>query len=90
MLFRPLLFKIQFKHFVFINFSLSAFYEHKEETPVQQQTVNVENFATKQELQNLRSQIEEVKGMISNGKQTISEQQPAEQQHHRTNARNEK
>lgn len=53
------------------------FYEHKEETPVQQQTVNVENFATKQELQNLRSQIEEVKGMISNGKQSVPEQQPA-------------
>lgn len=53
------------------------FYEHKEETPVQKQSVNFENFATKQELQTLQSQIEEVKGMISNGKQSVPEQQPA-------------
>lgn len=51
------------------------FYEHKEETPVQKQSVNFENFATKQELQTLQSQIEEVKGMISNGKQSVPEQQ---------------
>ena len=51
------------------------FYEHKEETPVQKQSVNFENFATKQELQTLQSQIEEVKGMILNGKQSVPEQQ---------------
>lgn len=51
------------------------FYEHKEETSVQKQSVNFENFATKQELQTLQSQIEEVKGMISNGKQSVPEQQ---------------
>lgn len=53
------------------------FFEHKEEVPVQQQPVNVENFATKQELQTLQSQLEEVKGMILNGKQSVPEQQPA-------------
>lgn len=53
------------------------FYEHKEEAPVQKQSVNFENFATKQELQTLQSQIEEVKGMISNGKQSVPEQQSA-------------
>lgn len=63
------------------------FYEHKEEVPVQQQSVNVENFATKQELQTLQHQLEEVKGMISNGKQSVPEQQ-SEQPF--SNARNAK
>lgn len=53
------------------------FYEHKEETHAQQPSVNIENFATKQELQTLQSQIEEMKGLISNGKQSVPEQQPA-------------
>ena len=54
------------------------FFEHKEQpVTVQQQPVNVENFATKQELQTLQSQLEEVKGMILNGKQSVPEQQPA-------------
>ena len=53
------------------------FYEHKEEAHAQQQPVSVENFATKQELQMLQSQLEEVKGMISNGKQSVPEQQPS-------------
>lgn len=53
------------------------FYEHKEEAHAQQQPVIVENFATKQELQMLQSQLEEVKGMISNGKQSVPEQQPS-------------
>lgn len=53
------------------------FYEHKEEAPIQQQPINAENFATKQELQTLQSQIEEMKGMILNGKQSVPEQQSA-------------
>lgn len=53
------------------------FYEHKEETPVQQQPVNVENFATKQELENLQNEVKQVKEMLSNGKQSVPEQQPA-------------
>lgn len=53
------------------------FYEHKEETPVQQQPVNVENFATKQELENLQNEVKQVKEMLSNGKQSVSEQQHA-------------
>ena len=53
------------------------FYEHKEEAPVQQQPVNVENFATKQELENLQNEVKQVKEMLSNGKQPVSEQQPA-------------
>lgn len=61
------------------------FYEHKEETPVQQQPVNVENFATKQELETLENEIKQVKEMLSNGKQSVPEQH-AEQQP-RTNAR---
>lgn len=51
------------------------FYEHKEETPVQQQPVNVENFATKQELETLENEIKQVKEMLSNGKQSVPEQQ---------------
>lgn len=53
------------------------FYEHKEEAPVQQQPVNVESFATKQELENLQNEVKQVKEMLSNGKQPVSEQQPA-------------
>lgn len=63
------------------------FYEHKQEPVSQQQPVNIDNFATKQELQTLQSQIEEMKGMIENGKQSVSEQH-AEQP--RSNARNAK
>lgn len=51
------------------------FFEHKEEAPVQQQPVNVENFATKQELENLQNEVKQVKEMLSNGKQPVSEQQ---------------
>lgn len=53
------------------------FFEHKEEAPVQQQPVNVENFATKQELETLENEIKQVKEMLSNGKQSVPEQQPA-------------
>lgn len=53
------------------------FYEHKEEKPVQQQPVNVENFATKQELETLENEIKQVKEMLSNGKQSVPEQQSA-------------
>lgn len=53
------------------------FFEHKEEAPVQQQPVNVENFATKQELETLENEIKQVKEMLSNGKQPVPEQQSA-------------
>ena len=64
------------------------FYEHKQDIPATQQTVNTENFATKQELQNLQGQIEELKGVLFNAQQPVPEQH-AEQQP-RTNARNAK
>lgn len=53
------------------------FYEHKAETVLQQNSVNSENFATRQELQTLQQEIEQVKEMLSNGKQSVPEQQPA-------------
>lgn len=53
------------------------FYEHKEETLVQQIPVNTDNFATRQELQSLQQEIEQVREMLSNGKQSVPEQQPA-------------
>lgn len=37
-------------------------------------TSNSNDYATKEELANLKQQVEEVKGMISSGKQSISEQ----------------
>lgn len=64
------------------------FYEHKQDVPATQQTVNTENFATKQELQNLQGQLEELKGVLFNAQQPVPEQH-AEQQP-RTNARNAK
>lgn len=64
------------------------FYEHKEDPVAPQQTMNTENFATKQELQNLQGQLEELKGVLFNAQQPIPEQH-AEQQP-RTNARNAK
>lgn len=51
------------------------FYEHREEIAAPQQPVNIQNFATKQELQYMQSQIEELKGMIDNGKQSVSAEQ---------------
>lgn len=53
------------------------FFEHKEDAHVQKQSVNVENFATKQELETLENEIKQVKEMLSNGKQPVPEQQPA-------------
>lgn len=44
------------------------------EEQVAQPQINTTDFATKQELQMLQSQIEEMKGMISNGKQSVPEQ----------------
>lgn len=61
------------------------FYEHKQDPVAPQQTVNTENFATKQELQNLQGQLEELKGVLFNAQQPVPEQH-AEQQP-RTNAR---
>lgn len=46
-----------------------------EETPAP--VANTSDFATRQELFSLQQQIEEMKGMIENGKQSVSEQQPA-------------
>lgn len=65
-----------------------AFYEHKQDQAATQQTMNSENFATKQELQLVQNQIEELKGALFNAQQPVPEQ-PAEQQP-RTNARNAK
>lgn len=64
------------------------FFEHKQDQVVPQQTMNSENFATKQELQLVQNQIEELKGVLLNAQQPVPEQ-PAEQQP-RTNARNAK
>lgn len=64
------------------------FYEHKQDPVAPQQTMNTENFATKQELQNLQGQLEELKGVLFNAQQPVPEQH-AEQQP-RTNARNAK
>lgn len=64
------------------------FFEHKQDVPATQQTVNTENFATKQELQNLQGQLEELKGVLFNAQQSVPEQH-AEQQP-RSNARNAK
>lgn len=64
------------------------FFEHKQDQVVPQQTMNTENFATKQELQNLQGQLEELKGALFNAQQPVPEQ-PAEQQP-RANARNAK
>ena len=38
---------------------------------------NTSDFATRQELASLQHEIEEMKGMIENGKQSVPEQQPA-------------
>lgn len=46
-----------------------------EETPAP--VANTTDFATRQELASLQQQIEEMKGMIENGKQPVPEQQPA-------------
>lgn len=61
------------------------FFEHKQDQAVIQQTMNSENFATKQELQLVQNQIEELKGVLLNAQQPVPEQH-AEQQP-RTNAR---
>lgn len=53
------------------------FYDHKEEAPAQQTSVNIENFATKQELENLQNEVKQVKEMLSNGKQSVPEQPAA-------------
>lgn len=54
------------------------FFEHKEQPAPVQQAINPETYATKQELQTLQYQLEEVKGMISNGKQSVPEQPATE------------
>lgn len=64
------------------------FFEHKQDLNVPKQSVNLDNFATKQELQTVQNQLEELKGALINAQQSVSEQ-PAEQQP-RTNARNAK
>lgn len=46
-----------------------------EETPAP--VANTSDFATRQELASLQHEIEEMKGMIENGKQSVPEQQPA-------------
>lgn len=46
-----------------------------EESPAPVATTTAE-FATKQELASIQKQIEEMKGMIDNGKQSVPEQQP--------------
>lgn len=62
------------------------FFEHKEQHVTVQQSINHETYATKQELKNLQCQLEELKGVLFNAQQYVSEQ-PAEQQQPRTNAR---
>ena len=64
------------------------FYEHKQDLNVPQKSVNLDNFATKQELQTVQNQLEELKGALINAQQPVPEQH-AEQQP-RTNARNAK
>lgn len=44
------------------------------EDQVQQPQISTTDFATKQELQNLQQEIEQVKEMLSNGKQSVQEQ----------------
>lgn len=63
------------------------FFEHKEQQTPSQQVINPEAYATKQELQTLQYQLEEVKGMISNGKQSVSDQPATEP---KSSARNSK
>ena len=62
------------------------FFEHKEQPVTVQQSINHETYATKQELQNLQGQLEELKGVLFNAQQPVPEQH-AEQQQPRTNAR---
>lgn len=63
------------------------FFEHKEQPVTVQQSINHETYATKQELQNLQGQLEELKGVLFNAQQPVPEQH-AEQP--RSNARNAK
>lgn len=63
------------------------FFEHKEHPVTVQQSINHETYATKQELQNLQGQLEELKGVLFNAQQPVPEQH-AEQP--RSNARNAK
>lgn len=46
--------------------------------PIQANTAN--EYATRQEVEFLQKQLEEVKGLIENGKQSVSEQQPTNDQ----------
>lgn len=49
------------------------FFEHKEQPVTVQQSINHETYATKQELQNLQGQLEELKGVIFNAQQSVPE-----------------
>lgn len=63
------------------------FFERKEQPVPVQQPINTETYATRQELQNLQQEIEQVRGMLSNGKQSVSDQPATEP---KSSARNSK